>query len=150
MRSFSLETKLKSEGNRRCLLDGVAAGLAHYDDHLSAVVARLLDSGCRVAERDSATFVCIEMLGGLGEKAGLGGRDSSARQSRAGSVPAAVGGAGGARAAGGVDLEERRDGHQRAAGAAAGGGAPDSALYFNRASVLGEGHKLKPGWTLGR
>lgn len=80
---LSLETRLKSEGNRRMLEDGVEAGLASYGAYLDHEVLPKLESALAIegagrggavgAEGDGPpiTFVAIEILGGIGEKAGF-------------------------------------------------------------------------------
>ena len=163
MCALSLPTKLKKEGNLRCLENGAAQGLAAYTEYLERVVAAAaIDAaaaggggGGGVGGKLQGTFVLIEVLGSVGERVGIDRRMLST-----------------AAAAEALDryLEQWLQKTERATAAEVEAYTwksvvpatsalqarrllelldPEAQLYFSRTFELAPGHVLKPSWALG-
>eukprot|EP00937_MAST-01D_sp_MAST-1D-sp2_P006519 g6519.t1 len=165
-RALSLPTSLKQEGNRRCLQEGLEPGLAAYDSYLHGIVAsasaRLGSAAGGQREPTGAgaglrgTFVMIEVLGSVGERAGIARRVMSARAATE-ALDAYL-----ARWRQAAASETAADVAQRTWKSVVPATSalqarrllqllhPEEArVYFSRTFEIAEGHVLKPSWTLG-
>ena len=149
--TLSLETKLKAEGNKACLQHGVEHGLQHYARHLESIIGELGETECGLGKL-KGTYVAIEILGDVGKRAGIGRHVVTAEEA-AGVLDAYL-----AQWVARATVEQTSAWNWKDVvhGTSAlqarhmvGLLHPQASIYFSRTFVLGEGHELKPSWSLG-
>ena len=160
--ALSLPTKLKKEGNLRCLEGGAAQGLAAYTEYLERVVAAAaIDAAAAAAGAGDSggklqgTFVLIEVLGSVGERVGIDRRVLSAAAATEALDRYLAQWLQKAERATAAEVEAYTWKSVVPATSALQARRllelldPEAQLYFSRTFELAPGHVLKPSWTLG-